>query len=175
MTAVSAIQSLYSPITNSLYPHMVVRRDFALVKRLLKLGMPAVLVGTVAFAGLSNVIMGLLGGESYLPGAYVIAMVSPVLLFSFPAMLLGFPVLAAVGRVGQLTASSVVSALFHIAGLTVLAAGGWFTVANVAVLRCLTEFVLLASRAAFVRSFIADRRKRTYDLQQTHETGEGIE
>lgn len=174
MTAISAIQSLYTPITNSLYPHMVVRKDFALVKRLLKLGMPVVLAGTIAFASLSGVIMGLLGGESYLPGAYVIAMVSPVLLFSFPAMLLGFPVLAAVGRVGQLTASSVISALFHIVGLIVLVVGGWFTVANVAVLRCLTEFVLLAGRAMFVCFFIADRRKHTCDHQQAHEAGEDI-
>lgn len=158
MTAVSAIQSLYSPITNSLYPHMVVRRDFALVKRLLKLGMPAVLVGTAAFAGLSNVIMGLLGGESYLPGAYVIAMVSPVLLFSFPAMLLGFPVLAAVGRVRQLTASSVMSALFHVIGMFALVAGGEFTVANVAVLRCGTEAVLMCLRILFVYRFIRECR-----------------
>ena len=42
MTAVNAIQSLYTPITNSLYPHMVKCKDFALVKKLLIVGMPVV-------------------------------------------------------------------------------------------------------------------------------------
>ena len=150
MTAVQAIQALYTPITNSLYPHMCARQDFALAKRLLIIGLPVVLVGTVAFALLSDVVMLVLGGEQYLGGSYIVAMVSPVLLFSFPAMLVGFPVLAAVGRERQLTASSVASSLFHVAGLVALAAGGWFTIPAVCVLRDCTEAVMLAMRAWFV-------------------------
>lgn len=150
MTAVSAIQSLYTPITNSLYPHMVVRRDFALAKRLLMLGVPTVLVGTVAFAMLRDTVMLVIGGAEYLEGSYVIGLVSPVLFFSFPAMLLGFPILAAVGRERQLTVSSIVSAIFHITGLGALALAGQFTIPHVAVLRDCTEAVLLGVRVLFV-------------------------
>lgn len=154
MTAVSAIQSLYTPITNSLYPHMVIRRDFALAKRLLMLGMPTVLIGTVAFAMLRDTVMLVIGGTEYLEGSYVIGLVSPVLFFSFPAMLLGFPILAAVGRESELTASSIVSAGFHIAGLVVLALTGQFTIPHVAILRDCTEAVLLAARAWFVWRYL---------------------
>lgn len=157
MTAVQAIQSLYTPITGSLYPHMCARQDFALAKRLLIIGMPAVLVGTVAFALLSDVVMLVLGGEAFLDGSYIVAMVSPVLFFSFPAMLLGFPILAAVGREKQLTVSSLASSLFHIAGLVVLAAGGWFTIPAVCVLRCCTEALLLAMRGWFVWKWAGER------------------
>lgn len=157
MTAVQAIQSLYTPITNSLYPHMCARQDFALAKRLLMIGVPVVFVGTIAFALLSDVIMWLLGGEEYLDGSYIVAMVSPVLFFSFPAMLIGFPVLAAVGREKQLTASSVVSSVFHIVGLVVLAVGGWFTIPAVCVLRCCTEAVLLGMRGWFVWEWAKER------------------
>lgn len=149
MTAVNAIQSLYTPITNSLYPHMVKCKDFALVKKLLIVGMPVVFVGSVLFALLSNEVMWVLGGEQYLAGSYVISLVSPVLLFSFPAMLLGFPVLAAIGHVRELTTSSAISAFFHIAGLFVLVFTGQFSIACVAVLRVCTEMLLLIIRGGF--------------------------
>lgn len=155
MTAISAIQSLYTPITNSLYPHMVVKHDFALAKKLLYLGVPTVLVGTVAFALLRNTVMLVIGGADYLEGSYVIGLVSPVLFFSYPAMLIGFPILAAVGREKQLTLSSVISAIFHIAGLIVLAGIGQFTISHVAILRDCTEAVLLAARAWFVWRFFS--------------------
>lgn len=149
MTAIVAVQALYAPIVNSLYPHMVKRRDFDVLKKLLIVGMPVVIVGTIAFAMLDDVIMLILGGEGFLPGAYIIAMVSPVLTLSYPALLLGFPVLAAVGRVRQLTISTVAAALFQLLGLIVLAATGYFTIESVAVLRCCSEAVLLAVRVKF--------------------------
>lgn len=150
MTAIQAIQSLYTPITNSLYPRMCAQRDFSLVKRLLFIGMPIVIVGTIVFARLSNAVMLVLGGEEYLPGSYIVAMVSPVLLFSFPGMLLGFPVLAAVGWDKQLTSTAVIASVFHVAGLVLLAVVNAFTIPNVCILRCCTEGVLLFMRAFFV-------------------------
>jgi PST family polysaccharide transporter len=161
MTAVVAVQALYSPVTSSLYPHMVKRRDFAILKRLLLIGMPIVLVGTVAFALLGDFIMLVRGGEEFVPGGYVVALVSPLLAFSFPAQMLGFPVLAAVGRVKQLTASSVAACLFQIAGLIILGATGLFTIVAVALLRCGSEFVLLAVRAFFVWRFRREEMARS--------------
>lgn len=148
-TAVGAVQSLYTPITNSLYPHMVVNRDLRMLRKLLIAGMIAVSVGSVAFALLSDAVMLVLGGREYLAGSYVVAMLAPVLWFSYPGMLLGYPVLAALDRVCLLTVSTVTSALFHVAGLAVLAATGMFTVAAVCVLRCCTEAVMTTLRAAF--------------------------
>ena len=153
MTAIVAVQALYSPISNSLYPHMVKRRDFDIMKKLLVIGFPVVIVGTIAFALLSDVIMLLLGGEQFLPGSYLIAMVSPILIFSFGAIMLGFPVLAAVGWVKQLTASSVAACVFQIGGLILLAMFGVFTIENVAILRCGCEAVLFIVRAFFVWKF----------------------
>jgi PST family polysaccharide transporter len=148
-TAVSAIQSLYTPITNSLYPHMIVSKDFQMLKRLLIAGMVAVTVGTVAFALLSDVVMLVLGGREYLAGSYIVAMLAPVLWFSYPGMLLGYPVLAALGKVKWLTTSTVASALFHVAGLALLAATGMFTIEAICILRCCTEAILAVLRSVF--------------------------
>ena len=159
MTAVVAVQALYSPITNSLFPHMVKRKDFDIFKKLMFVGMPVVLVGTIAFALLSDVIMMLLGGEEFMAGAYMITLVSPILFFSYPAQMLGTPVLAAVGRVRQMTVSSVTACLFQIAGLILLAALGAFTIEAVAILRCSSEAVLFIVRALFATQYFKSTKQ----------------
>ena len=153
MTAIVAVQSLYAPITNSLYPHMVKRRDFSLFKKLMLIGNPVNLVGTVAFALLADVIMLILGGPEYMDGAYLIALVAPMLAFSFPAVMLGYPVLAAVGQSRRLMVTSIVAAVFQIAVMVVLVAMGAFTIEALAILRCVAEFVLMLTRAIFVWRF----------------------
>ena len=76
-----------------------------------------------------------------------------ILLFSFPAMLLGWPALGALGRVKETTATTVLSAVFQCAGLALLMAAGNFTLTTIAVLRCATEFILFTSRLGFCIRF----------------------
>lgn len=159
MTAVTAVQALYSPIATSLFPHMVKNRDYALLRNLLLVGMPVDLIGTIAFSRLGETIMLVLGGPEYVAGAYLIPYVAPIFLFSFPAVMIGYPLLAAVGEVKELTFTSVVSACFHISGLFLLVASGCFSISAVAVLRCCTEVVLLGSRAFFVYRYFARLRQ----------------
>lgn len=161
MSAIGAVQALFSPIVNSLYPHMVHERDFKLLKFLLVLGVPVDIIGTIAFALLKDVVMFVLGGAQYMDGAYVIALVAPMLLFSYPAVLLGYPVLAAVGWIKELTITSVISAVFHIVGLFVLAACGIFTLRNVCLLRCCTELVLMVGRIYYVLKYLREQRATT--------------
>ena len=78
--------------------------------------------------------------------------------FSYPAVLLGFPVLGAIGREKQLTATSTITAVYHIAGMLVLLALGAFTIPAVAALRCTTEVVLLATRAFFVARYVREHK-----------------
>ena len=146
VTAVSAVQSLYTPITNSLYPHMVRTSDYRYARKLALVALPFVLVGMVAFALLADVIMLVLGGEQYLAGSQVLTWVSPVLVFSFFAMLFGWPVLGAVGMVSAVTRSTVLSAVFCIAALLILAATGNATLPAICAVRCITEALLFGIR-----------------------------
>lgn len=143
---VSAIQAMYTPITNSLYPHMIKKRDFRLARKLLILGVSVALVGTIVYACLSDVVMAIIGGPAYAEGAYVLRLTSPILVFSYVVLLLGFPVLAAVGKIKLLTATSLLAAAFQILGFVVLIASGRFELVTVAILRDLTEFVFMISR-----------------------------
>lgn len=151
---ISAIQALYTPITNSLYPHMIKKRDFRLARKLLVLGVIAALIGSIAYASLSDLVMAIIGGSAYMEGAYVLRLTSPILVFSYVVLLLGFPVLAAVGKVKQLTATSLIAAAFQIIGFVVLIATGSFELFAVAILRDLTEFVFMISRLACAMPYL---------------------
>ena len=146
MTSVTAVQSLYAPIVNSLYPHMVNTGDYRFAKRLSLLALPVVMFGTVLFALLSNLVMLVLGGNQYLVGAWVLVWVSPVLVFSFFGMLFGWPVLGAVGKVAEVTKSTVISALFCIASLLIASFAGVADLRVICIIRCATEALLFGIR-----------------------------
>ena len=146
MTAVTAVQALYSPIVNSLYPHMVNTGDYRFARKLSFLAAPVVLVGTVAFCCLSNFIMFVLGGESYVVGSWVLVWVSPLLFFSFFAMLFGWPVLGAVGKVAEVTRSTVVSAVICIGALLFASFADIADLHLICVIRCVTEAILFSIR-----------------------------
>lgn len=65
-----------------------------------------------------------LGGKDYLSGSWVIAWASPVLLFSFYATMVGWPILGASGKVAEVTYTTVGSAVFCIVSLLTVSAMG---------------------------------------------------
>ena len=134
------MQGLYNPIYNSIYPHVAANRNFGIIKRFLLIGIPVVAVGVFLLIILAPFVMWVLGGSEYLTGSVVLQVLAPLLLFSYPAVLIGFPILAVINKEKLLTASSVAAAVFQIAGLFFL----------VAILRCLAEFIMLLFRAIFV-------------------------
>ena len=157
VTAITAVQSLYSPIINSLFPHMVSTGDYSFARKLGLLALPAVLIGTVVFCLLSNFIMFVLGGEQYLAGAWVLVWVSPLLIFSFFGMLFGWPVLGAAGKVAEVTRSTVISALFCIAGLLTISLNGFAELHAICVIRCMTEALLFGLRFYYALPVLCDK------------------
>ena len=146
MTAVSAVQSLYSPIVNSLYPHVVNTGDYRFARKLSLLALSAVLLGTALFCLLSNLIMLVLGGEQYLGGSWVLMWVSPLLVFGFFGMLFGWPVLGVLGKVAEVTKSTVISALFCIALLLIASFAGVADLRVICIIRCAIEALLFGLR-----------------------------
>lgn len=157
VTAINAIQALYAPITNSLYPHMIKSGDYRFARKLLLISIPVLLVGTISFAALSSTVMLVLGGKQYLAGSWVIAYISPVLLFSYFATMVGWPILGASGKAGKVTATTVGSALFCIASLLLVSAAGFASMTIICLIRCLTEAIMCLSRVWLARRYLFPR------------------
>jgi len=150
---ICSIQTLYEPITSSLYPHMVKEKDIRLVKRMFCFFIPFVLIGTILCYCLSETIIAILGGENYIEAVHIFRVLLPMLIFSFPAQLYGFPVLAPIKREKGVTVSTMIAALFHVSGLVGLMLVNKFEIVNIAFLRSCTDAVLLICRVIIYRKF----------------------
>ena len=103
----------------------------------------------------------IIGGEKYVEAYGLFRLLIPILFFSFPAQMYGWPTLGAIGKVKQTTASTVIAAVFQILGLVFLILIDNFTLISLAILRCITEAVLMA-----VRMFLTYKNKDQFVLTE---------
>ncbi len=161
---ISIVMSLYEPITTSIYPRMVSSKNLKLIRTALFLVMPVILAGIVFCYFMAPILVAIVAGTGYDTSVDIFRIMLPVLLFTYPAQLLGFPVLGAVNKEKYATSSTVMSAVFHIAGLFFLIASQSFTLVSVAILRSMTEFVFMVLRICFylkVRRCFVERPSAT--------------
>lgn len=143
---IAAIQVMYTPITDGIYPEMVRTRNAKLVKRLLLLFMPVVLLGSLIVIVVAPYALLIVGGEQYVVATNLLRMMVPILVFSFPAVILGWPTLGAIDKASDVTKTTILASLVQILGLIILIVLNQFTLLWIAVIRCFTEFVLMTSR-----------------------------
>ena len=143
LTTVNAVQSLYTPIANSLYPHMIKNRDFGFARKLALVALPVLVLGIVAYCALSKPIMLVLGGPEYVGGAHVMWMISPIFIFSFYGILIGWPVLGAMGHVKELTVSTLFTGIVNVVSLLALYLAGLITLDVICVARWGCDALLL--------------------------------
>lgn len=149
MTVINGLSSLYSPLSQSLYPYFLKKtaNSGGLSLRKLYLACLApLLVASVALAVMHEPVMWLLGGSEYLPGSYVIVILSPLVIASFYVQLSGWPSLGATGAVKELTRTTTISMAFHIVLLGLLALFTDYQLLYVASARVLSETLMMVLR-----------------------------
>lgn len=143
---VTGIQSFYYPVLDSLYPAMIREFRLKLVFRVLIVAMPLILMGCIFIYYYGVVVINIIAGERYLVTASILNYLIPLLIFSFPAMLFGWPILGTKGMVKEVTLTTILSSLLQIAFLVVLININRFTIFYISVCRCIVEIFLLSSR-----------------------------
>lgn len=150
LNMISAIQGLYTPICNGVYPHMIKEKSLHFVHKVLALIMPVVIIGCVFSYLVAEQALLIVGGEKYVVAAPVFQWMIPILFFSFPAQLYGWPTLGAIGKVKETTASTVIASIVQVLGLIALIAFGRLTIISMAILRFSTEALMMVIRMSFV-------------------------
>ena len=153
MQIIGAIQTMYNPITNGVYPNMVRTKDLGLIKKILIIVMPIILLGCVVVFLSAPLALQIAFGSQYRQAYPILRILIPVLIFSFPGMLLGWPTLGALGKKKQVTISTIITAVFQVLGLFFLLEFGLLGLISVAILRGLSEFVLLLCRFLFFERY----------------------
>lgn len=150
MTLVSGAQALYNPITGGVYPQMVKNPSMRIIRRLLLVFMPCVILGCLFTWVFAGDIVRIINGPNYDEAAEVLRYLVPVLFFSFPGMLIGWPALGAIDKASDVTKTTVFSCIFQLAGLSLLILCNQFTLLMISILRDMTEAVLLGTRFGYL-------------------------
>ena len=146
MQLIGAVQTMYTPITEGVYPEMIKTKSWKFIKRLLMIFMPIVLAGSVFSVAVAPYVLLIVGGEQYVAATSLFRALVPVLIFSFPGIVLGWPTLGALDKAAQVTKTTILAAVVQVVSLLLLIATGHFTVMWIAIFRCVTEFVLMTCR-----------------------------
>lgn len=150
MQLVGAVQALYNPIINSVFPTMCKNKNLKLIHKIMMLYMPLILVGCVLVIVLGDWVVTLVFTKQYIMSSTLLKYLIPVLIASFPAMLYGWPCLGAINKQKETSITTIISALVQVAGLGFLALIGHFNLITLAIARGVTEIVLCAMRMILV-------------------------
>lgn len=150
---ITAVQALYTPLTDGIYPNMVKTKNIALLKKATKIYMPLVTLGCLFTLVIAKQALLIVGGKQYTGAANILRALVPVLFFSFLSMLFGWPTLGAIGKQKETTITTVVTAIVQIVGLAILILIGQFNLISIALLRGATEALLFALRFKYLARF----------------------
>ncbi|MBU5430650.1 oligosaccharide flippase family protein [Kineothrix sp. MSJ-39] len=143
---VGAVQSMYTPITNGIYPTMIRTKSLKFIKKVSIIFMPLVVAGCLFCLVFAKYILLIVGGKQYLAAVPVFRALIPVMLFSFPGMLFGWPTLGPIGKQKQTTLTTIITAVVQVVGLGVLIITGKFSLLCIAILRGCTECLMMILR-----------------------------
>lgn len=115
----NALQSLMYPLANALYPHIAKNKDINLFKKLFALAMVCLVIVCVAGYFIAPYLITFLFGEAFALTTHIFNIHLIALMFVFPSIMLGYPLLAALGFSKAANGSVVIGActFFLIAGL----------------------------------------------------------
>lgn len=152
-TIVVAIQSLYNPLLNSLYPHMIKKKSRKTIRTALTYFMPIITLGCVVVLIWSEPIITVVCGSEYKEAAKLFRYLTPVLFISFPSQLYGWPALGALGKAKEISKSTIIAAIVQVIGLFILIMLGKFTFVNLAFVRFISELSMFAVRYRYYAIF----------------------
>lgn len=140
-------KTVSSPVADSLYPHMVRKKDYRIIKKLLMLVMPVILVGAVFVFWQAEWICGLLFGAEYTEAGNILRCLLPAMIVIFPSYILCFPTLNPIGLSHYANFSNVIGCLIMLVQLGILFAGGWINVYTLCIASSISEVTVCLFRA----------------------------
>ncbi len=141
-----AITSLYSPISQTLYPYIARDKNIHLYKKLFTLIMILNIIGLSILFVYAQEILELIFGSSSPVTVMLIRIFVFVMLADVPSILLGYPLLGAFGYTNYVNYSLVATAVFFLIGIAVLFTVGAAGIKTIALLYVFTICIELFLR-----------------------------
>lgn len=146
-----------TPITDSLYPHMVNKKDFILAKKIIIIGVLILTVGCTVIGIYAEKVCAIIFGPEYIDAANVLRLMLPLIITSLPNYVIAFPVLTPLGLSKFANFAVIIGALVQAIGIVILFITDNVNVYSVCVLTIFTELVVLSIR--FIAAWYGLKRK----------------
>lgn len=150
MSLVGAVQTMYSPISDGIYPRMIATKSLDLFFRILLFFIPLLLVGSLITYFGAHIILLIIGGKKYVMAYLYLQQSIPLLIISFFSILFGWPLLGAINKIKEVTFSTVSTAILQTVGLFLLIVLNMFSITSILLLRSVTELFMALVRISFV-------------------------
>ena len=148
--AITIAKQTITPVSDSLYPYMIKNRNFKMIKKLLLIGMPIFFVGCSFVMFTANDLCAIVFGKDYYAAGTYLRLLAPVVFFSYPGTLLGFPTLSPMGLAKHANISTILGAIIQVSALIVIHFTIGISATALCILTCATEVFMCGYRAVIV-------------------------
>ena len=154
-----AVIALVYPISGALYPYVAKYKDIKTYKKVAVLAiLTTIFICLFTFIFAKNIITIFYGAEMI--NAYkVLRIFCCAIIFDVGAILIGFPLLAALGYTKETNGSNIISAIVHIIGLLTLYLSGIMNIYSIAIMAAISSSLLFFVRLFFVNKYKLLREK----------------
>lgn len=153
MQIINAIQALYMPISDAIYPEMIRNKNINLLRKIISIFMPIIFIGCIITFIWGKWALFILGGEKYVTAISTLRGLIPVLFFGFLAVVFGWPALGAIGRIKETTASTVAASLTQIVLVLGFLICNQLTLLTMALSRSITEIIMFVIRFFYFNKY----------------------
>lgn len=147
-----AMQQIYQPIVQALYPYVAKHKNIKLFKKIFTFSIVVNILGIILLFFIGPYIFDLLFtaniGEESLNVFYILLLAAIVVV---PSILLGYPYLGALGFAKYANSSVIYGSIFHLLGLGVLILLHKVNIYNVAFLVIATEVLVFSIRVYWIK------------------------
>lgn len=114
---------------------------------------PLVLLGCLITFLEAPLILKIVGGEKYKAASFLMQLSVPLLFILFLTILHGWPLLGPIGKVKEVTFSTVIGSVFQVMGLVILVSCHLMTLFWIMVLSTLSQVVILLMRLGYFNKY----------------------
>lgn len=156
---VTTAKSVFTPISDSMYPYMIKNKDFKLLKKLLLIFMPIITIGCLLVFIFAKEFCVIILGREYIGSANILRLMLPIVVITLPNYLLGFPTMSPLGISKYANLSVIYGSIIHVANLITFWILGWLNIYTICILTIITELIVLS-----IRIFYIYRKRRELNI-----------
>ncbi|WP_412142318.1 oligosaccharide flippase family protein [Limosilactobacillus reuteri] len=153
MTLITAVQSMYGPVSDGIYPRMISSKSLRLFLKIVIIFIPLCFLGAVVTYFGADLILLIIGGNKYVPAAVYLRECIPLFIITFFNIITGWPLLGAIGKIKETTFTTIIGSILQLLLLLVLGLTGNFSIDSLLIVFTSTTFIMTMMKVYYAYKY----------------------